>query len=515
VPADTATTPYDVIAYPSRARRECDPAHLATIAALCGVETADVDRCRVLELGCGAGKGLISYALAHPRSRFVGVDLAETAVASGNRLIAELGLENVRLLHGDLAKFESSEPFDYVIAHGVYSWVPPETKSELLRVCRSVLGPHGIAYLGYATYPGCHLRELVRDLLLFHTDRVPDPKAKVHEGVEFLRFLSRVQTAGGAYGGVLQRELDRLSEADPNYVLHDDFAENNTPVYFAQLVQHAAEHGLKFLAEGLFAFFEDPTLSAEAKALLNQIAGNDSVTLEQYLDFVRCRSFRQTLLCRNDLGIDIGYRPSRVRSLFAGSALKPQNDEPDLTSRSVEIFRSPAGTELSADRPLVKAALTLLGRAWPRFIALDELLERAQALSGTASHDSSDGRALLVRTLVTAASGRLVELSVRPPQFATVLSERPCASPLARLEARDGPSVTCLRHFSVVLRDPASRHLLGLLDGQRSRADLLAAMRAFFEVQQAPPTDSGAPRPSPEELEHVLSQMAEHAFLIA
>jgi methyltransferase-like protein len=512
VKLETTTTPYDVIAYPSRAQRACDPAHLATIAALRGVTTADVDRCRVLELGCGAGKGLISYGLTHPHSTFVGIDLAETAVAAGNALIAELGLANVRLLHGDLAKFESDEPFDYVIAHGVYSWVPPEIKDELLRVCRSLLAPNGVAYLGYATYPGCHLRELVRDLMLFHTDRLTDPKAKVAEGIDFVRFLSRVQTAGGAYGGVLERELKRMTEADPNYVFHDDFAENNTPVYFGQFVQHAAEHDLSFLAEAIFAFFEDPTLSAETKAMLHQISGGDVVALEQYLDFVRCRSFRQTLLCRSDLRVDPAFDLARVRGLYASSALKPESNDPDLASRATVTFRGADREELSADRPILKAALTLLAQSYPAFLAIDELCAKARSLTGVSEPDD---QSVLVRALVTAASGRLVDVSVRPPQFAASVSERPRASLLARVEARDGLAVTCLRHRSLVLHDAASRHLLGLLDGQRSHEQLLAAMREFFVTAGAPPLETGEPRPSRQELASVLLRMAQHTLLVA
>src|SRR5687767_7933784 len=96
---------YDEFPYPSRAQVATHPDRLATIAALLGVRTAPIKRCRVLELGCGDGTNLLAMACGLPESEFLGVDAAANPIAQGQRTIAELGLTNVRLEQRDLLDF--------------------------------------------------------------------------------------------------------------------------------------------------------------------------------------------------------------------------------------------------------------------------------------------------------------------------------------------------------------------------------------------------------------------------
>src|SRR2546423_1022358 len=123
--SDQSLTAYDHVLYPSLAHVQTHPDRLATIAALFGMQTAPVEKCRVLELGCGDGTNLISMAYGLPNSEFVGIDAAGRAIAAGNEMIRDLSLHNVRLEQLDLVKFAAEgNPFEYIIAHGVYSWVP-------------------------------------------------------------------------------------------------------------------------------------------------------------------------------------------------------------------------------------------------------------------------------------------------------------------------------------------------------------------------------------------------------
>src|SRR5205823_13298119 len=114
---------YDVTASPGHPLPQAHPGRLATLATLCGLRPAPVERCRFLELGCGSAGHLLPLALALPESRFVGVDLSATAIARGEEARRALGLTNLTLHHADLLEFTpEGEPFDYVIAHGFYSW---------------------------------------------------------------------------------------------------------------------------------------------------------------------------------------------------------------------------------------------------------------------------------------------------------------------------------------------------------------------------------------------------------
>src|SRR5437764_4888582 len=189
--SDAPRFSYDVVDYPSHPLPQAHPDRLATLATLFGLRPAPVERCRVLEIGCGSGGHLLSLALQLPESRFVGVDLSETAIAHGNQARQALGLHNLTLHHADLMEFAPEDgPFDYVIAHGFYSWVPAAVRDRLLALSRAVLAPHGVVYVSYNTLPGCHLRRMLREMMLFHVRNLTDPEERIDQALALTRFLA-------------------------------------------------------------------------------------------------------------------------------------------------------------------------------------------------------------------------------------------------------------------------------------------------------------------------------------
>jgi SAM-dependent methyltransferase len=508
---------YDQVLYPGKVYLQAHPDFLATCASLLGVETARVERCRVLELGCGDGANLVAMAAGLPDSEFVGIDQSERATSLGRELARELGLTNVTLEQADLRALEAHHaPFDYIIAHGVYSWVPPEAQDALLAACRRYLAPKGVAYVSYATYPGAHTRELVREMMLFHAGQVVDPREKVKRGVEFVRFVREAQTEASSLAVMLDEELTRLTKAPHEYVFHDDFSEFSIPVYFAAFVEHAAAHGLRFLAEGHFAFFEDPHLPGAVESAVAEWSAGDPVAEQQYLDFVRGTAFRRTLLCHHDVPVSAKLVPERILSLYAASSLAPRSPKVDLTSRASESFVGVEGRNVETDEPLAKAALFALAEAWPEALGIEKLLDRAEALSelGPCAGRERDERvALLAKLVLRLAAFKVLYVYSRPPRFAGAAGERPCATPLARAQARRGPFVTSLRHLQVRLEDERSRTLLMLLDGTRTRGDLLAELGRQFAEREEPAGEGSELTAS--HLEALLSRMAAHGLLIA
>jgi SAM-dependent methyltransferase len=509
-----APTAYDVVPYPSRVQLRLHPERSATIARLLGVELADVAKCRVLELGCGDGVNLASMALAYPEGQFVGIDLASRPIASGRELLAEVGLQNVELFEGDLTALPPDlGTFDYVIAHGVYSWVLPTVRDALLAACKRFLAPRGVAFVSYAVYPGCHLRELVRDMMLIHTDRVENPLEKVNEGKSFVTFVREHQTAGTGYGALLDGELERLQSVTPEYLFHDDFSTENAPVYFGAFIQHAREHGLDFFAESQFSSLYDPKVSPELKRMLSALAAGDVATEEQYVDFLRLRAFRQTLLCHAGVTVDRTLDLERVFSLCAASELGAVSAEPKLFDATSEVFRTQKGTELATASPVLKVSLSLLAKVWPLAVPIATLWRDTQAL--LAEHEvpsASDDRLVFLRSLAQGAGVGLVELGLHPSRFAARPQEKPTASPLVRAQARRGPEVTSLKHAQHHVTDASARHLLTLLDGTRTRSDLLAAIHDWADRNL---TIEPRPELSLDGLEAVLEKMARQAFLTA
>jgi len=350
----------------------------------------------------------------------------------------------------------------------------------------------------------------VREQMLFHVGDLPDPAERVAQGVEFVRFVRAAEAGGKAYAAVLEHELVRLS-GDPGYVFHDDFAETNDPIYFSEFAAHARAHRLKFFAEANFSFFADPVMSVEVRKKLEELGRGDLIAEQQYLDFVRCCAFRQSLLCHDQLSPSMRPRIERLLELYASSGLKPAVPNPDFNAGETVRFDALKGGFVETSEPLVKAAFVVLGELWPDALRVSELLERSAALSGLPStpEKSQPALAILFTALLRSAALQVVELSTLPPRFAVHPGERPRASSLSRLQAERGAQVTTLRHAHIQLEDAASRCLLKLLDGTRTRAELLSALSEELARDTKEPSEIGA-----AELDAVLSRMASRGLLV-
>ena len=90
-------------------------------------------------------------------------------IEQGQRQVSALGLANIELRHYNIADVDASwGKFDYIISHGIYSWVPAPVRERLLAICRENLAPNGIAYVSYNTLPGWHMRGMIRDMMIYH-----------------------------------------------------------------------------------------------------------------------------------------------------------------------------------------------------------------------------------------------------------------------------------------------------------------------------------------------------------
>jgi SAM-dependent methyltransferase len=389
-------------------------------------------------------------AVALPAARFVGVDAAPGAIVRGRDLVAALGLANVTL---EARAIEDYEPqtFDYVIAHGVYSWVQSAARDRLLGLCRAALAPDGVAYVSYNALPGGRALQALRDMLRFHTAALEDPHERIAEGRALLRFLVE-----GAPADELRARAGELLERSDASLLHDDLAEVNDPVYFHEFVAHAAQHGLRYLAEA--DFFEMQIGAASEPAADALLGVEDPVRREQYLDFLKGRMFRQTLLVPAERDVDRTPRPQVIEGLAVSTQVQ----------RRGELFEGPAGSTLTTDHPVVVAALERAAAAWPAAVWVREL-----AAPGADT-------AVLCDALLRAYAANLVALHVHPPAVATTPGAAPRASPLARHQAQAGALVTNLRHVSVRIEDDLGRRLITLLDGTRDRDALAAELGAFI-----------------------------------
>ena len=484
----TTRTAYDLVPYPGGAFRQTHPDRLATMATLYGLEPAPPERCRVLELGCTDGGNLIPMAYTLRDSEFLGIDLAESAVEKGQETIRALGLRNATLRAADVAEVSDLGTFDFVVAHGLYSWVPPPVQKRILGLCREVLAPHGVAYISYNAYPGNHSRNAARQMMLFHVRGIEDPARRVEQARLLIRLLSESEISSPELSAIIKETLAFHNMARDAAVFHDDLAAINEPLLFMEFVERAGSEGLAFLSEADYPDMVAWKPDTPAGRLLDALAREDLLLQQQYRDFVLFRKFRQTLLCRDDVRSDREARPARLRGLGAGCAFRPETPEPDIASDAPIQFLGADGVSVTTTHPLSKAAFLVLSEAWPGWHSWEELLSRARdrlARAGARAPGADDEERLLGFLLRTYAAS-VSELHATPYLFPTAPSERPRASAYARLEVAEGSVVTNLKHQSIVLEDDLVRQLLLLLDGSRDRAALCAEMGDFLRRSERP-----------------------------
>jgi SAM-dependent methyltransferase/methyltransferase-like protein len=492
--AEPTPNMYDEVPYPDRAVVVTHPGRLAMMAQLFGMEPAPIERCRVLELGCGAGGNLLPLAELFPESTFVGVDRAASSIVTGRAWADRVGVENLTFVEADLLTWDPGpEPFDYVIAHGVYSWVPDDVRERLMALFGRALGPRGVGYISYNALPGCYSRQMMRDMMRFHTRGFDDTATRCQQARAIAGFLAdAVPAAGrGAYKAIMVGQRDRISELTDNYIIHDDLSDDWHPFYFHQFVQHAARHGLIYLAEARFAEMSDQALPPPVQEVLRGVG--DVLAYEQYLDFVMGRAFRHTLLVRDGVALERQLDGSTLRRTFASAAAWPESDAPDLASPAVERFRNLDGKRIALQGPFVKTVMTVLAEQAPRAFSFDELLAAARDRLGATGED--DARELC-GLLVMALAGEMVDLSATRARAVAAPGDHPRVTKLAREQAAAGLNLTTLYHQNVRDLDPFALRLLPLLDGTRDRAALAAET-------------GGGP------VDEALATLARRAFLVA
>ena len=321
---DVQQTIYSELGYKSMPFPYTTPATLEAYAALVGISAPNPKTARVLELGATYGGNIISQALFNPDATFVGIELSQEQVEKGNEVIANAGLTNVSLIQSDIASIGSEiGTFDYIIAHGVYSWVDDGVKEALLRLIDEHLAEDGIAYVSYNTYPGWHTMEEVRQLMMFsNRDKAQfNHKEKVLHGKtigsivgsQILKY-DNLKERNSKFLGALRSVLQK----DEYYVGHDHLEPNNDPVYFYQFNDHLGAHNLAYLCDADLTLSMVRSFDADIADTLDKLALNDHVAQEQYLDFILDTTFRKSIICKAKHAESVTYdmgNPELVNSV--------------------------------------------------------------------------------------------------------------------------------------------------------------------------------------------------------
>ena len=475
---------YDRLPYPSKFFNRTNPDHLYSLASLLGVGAAEPGTCRVLELGCGNGSNLIAHAYNLKDASFVGLDISQVHIDAAKASAERLGLTNTTFECMDVSDLTDADfgKFDYIIAHGLISWIPISIRDRILDVYTELLEPEGIGYVSYNAFPGSYQRQMVRDIFRFHTSGKTDPTERVQDSITLLSLLAEHSLDQKTHKLIFARELERHLRHDVSDIYHDDLSDEYHPLHFYEFAELLGKRGLQFLCEAEFYAMSFGQYPEEVRQFISGI--DDIVKREQYLDFFRGRAFRQSIFCREGIEVEREPDQSALERFFLASSVKPDYPNPDLGPGKVVHFKGNWGQGIQIDHPLTKAALCVLGDAWGEAVAVPELLQTARRrleVYGVNVEGPAGDEAMARTVLLKIFEGTdLIELHSIGLTAQREPSETPTLNRLARWQLESAKNVTSLLGLNVGVRDEVSAELLRLADGTRDRAALLADLNAFI-----------------------------------
>ena len=471
---------YDAVPYESHAFPQSAPGHIAAIAHVFGLDVPAVSSARVLEIGCSAGGNLIPFAAAHPLARAVGIDLSQVQIDLGRQRVYWLGLRNLELLQGDIAAMDLSAlgQFDYIICHGVYSWVPETVQDAILSAIHTLLAPNGVAYVSYNVYPGWKAKEIVRDAMILRGGDRETPSEKLGYGRGMIDFLEQVAPADSVLAKALADFKAEGSNAKDYYVLHEHLETFNSPCYFLEFGKRTEPYRLAYLGDAHPNLMFAVNYGEKVSVPLLKECGHSQVLIEQYLDFVVNRTFRQSLLVHGERGPQINFDPDRRRfgRLHFAAALPPVDGQTRLDDSNQE-YGEHGGRSLFTPDPCVKAALEALGARWPWTMSRAELLDAVNARLAAAGVVASADQVSKIDDLLEALIIRgMVRYRLEPVFPEPMRGQLRLPEPIRRLaelvRGDEEPYLFNAWHEEVPV-PPVDRHLLPLLDGTRDREALV------------------------------------------
>ncbi|MDT5396813.1 MAG: hypothetical protein QOK33_44 [Mycobacterium sp.] len=509
---DQLRADYDATPYTSNSFPQSAPGHLAAIAHLFGLDTPDVHTARVLEIGCAAGSNLIPFAASHPRARAVGIDLSPVQIDQGRARMQALALENVELIAGDVASMDLAAlgQFDFIVAHGLYSWVPPEVQEALLSSFRALLAPEGVAYVSYNVYPGWKSKEVVRDAMMLASETAASPDDKVREARRMADFLEEVAPVDSVLAKALAVSREHALGYGGSFLLHDELATFNSPCYFYELVGRAGAHGLAYLAEAHPETMFPANFGPKVAEYLNAKCGGVQVLVEQYLDFVVNRMFRETLLVHAERAPQLRHQPdrSRYRSLHVAASVPPLGEPTRLDHSRQEYVISDA--TLFTNDPGLKATLDALSARWPWTLSREELVDavhaRLESAGSTPNADLADHVDDLLGVLIVQGAAQFRLDPVAPETATAPLRLDDSVRRMVELtRATDDATTFNLWHETLPLT-PLDVHLLPLLDGTRDRDGLVQALLSSVRADPSQLDEDDAPMLDDDQLREAVAQ---------
>lgn len=479
MPQPSTAISYDEVPYDGGLIDGVHPNTFAAIGLLFGMSPAPVETCSVLEIGCASGGNLVPMAYGLPGANFVGIDPAGAQLKEAERRADQLGITNLRLFESDIRDFAAGGMrFDYIVCHGVFSWVGGSVREAIFDACKRLLNPQGIAYISYNTLPGFYGRAAVRDALRFHASHFPETEDRIGQARAFLQFLQQAtghfkdpDDSLDTYRALVAHESAMLAGAADSYLAHEHLSDENQAFYFHEFAAMLPGHSLQYLGDAQFHTMVPWNLPPPVAAEVERLCSTQ-VLSEQYRDFVVNRAFRRSLVCH----AGVSLRREIDSSVFSRLRLRL------LRQRDADggwSLTRPGGEKAPLHDAGLVRLMDYLELASPRCLQFSELA--AQLSPHPADPDQLAG------SVMTLLGYGAIELRVFAPNTSTDVPDRPVAFLPARLAAlTDRTGWTPTPFHSSVSFARLTTELLAHLDGSKDISQLTSLVE-----EQLTLTDTG------------------------
>ncbi|OYX96544.1 MAG: hypothetical protein B7Y74_00925, partial [Novosphingobium sp. 35-62-5] len=442
------TTPYDRVAYPTTIFTQTNPERLAVLARLAGLDPVPPEQSRILEIGGGNCVNLIAMAAMWPGCDAHGFDLSENAIARGQEIAGAAGLANVTLAVEDICEAHhryAAGSFDYVIAHGVYAWVPDHVREATMRLAAHVLSDRGVAFISYNAMPGGHVRMIMREMLLDAIGEIDEPEQRIAAVRDFLEDYARARDDDEPLAKTLRQQAENMLLRPDAVLFHDELGPCFHPQRLLDVADVAHANGLIFLTDAgrnrqLDGFLpEGGEVPEDAEGAVLLAASRD--------DYASLRYFRQSLFVKQvpDRTIDA----TRIADAWISTRVRRQDDGTFKHGEDVIVITDDALAD----------GLAKVAAIYPHRVPLSSLTEDPA----------------LLRVILQLYTEWYVNLHPGPAVFPAKPGDRPCSGALVRGMLALGEATLCtLDHGVLKVEQPELRALLMAADGTRTVEEIAA-----------------------------------------
>ncbi|MBL1210761.1 class I SAM-dependent methyltransferase [Geminocystis sp. GBBB08] len=297
---------------------ELSPLKLALATAVNSVHPPDLNKpFNYCELGCGRGYTTNLLASAYPHAQFYANDFNPNHILEAKTLASSATNQNVHFFDDSFTKFihQDLPQFDFIVLHGIYSWITPENRQAIVKFIDQKLTVGGLVYLSYNALPGWSVAIPIQGLMLRHRQQSSEP---ILESIEqALNFTGKlIDTKAGYFvqNPNLKNRYERLKLQNRYYLAHEYFNEQWNSFYFDQVVQELEEAKLNFIGSAQLTDYVDVlNLSQEAQKELNEI--KDPIYKEVVRDFYLNTQFRRDIFARGKLPMTPVQQSELIRNI--------------------------------------------------------------------------------------------------------------------------------------------------------------------------------------------------------